>query len=134
MFYSKSTGGFYCQEINGDNIPADSVEISDAEHAALLQAQSGGKQIAADENGYPVLIDLPAPTPDELSRQAQSKKKALIAEASAVIAPLADAQAGGYIDDADVPRLDKWQRYRYELTKVDTSIAPTISWPVPPEV
>ncbi|EFN5694180.1 tail fiber assembly protein, partial [Escherichia coli] len=39
-----------------------------------------------------------------------------------------------YIDDADVPRLAEWQRFRYKLTKVDTSNAPIINWPARPEV
>ncbi|MBV8044485.1 tail fiber assembly protein [Pluralibacter sp.] len=63
---------------------------------------------------------------------AEQQKTALLAEASAVIVPLSDAAAGGYIDDADKPKLAAWQRYRYGLTKVDTSTAPAISWPVKP--
>ncbi|WHM95548.1 tail fiber assembly protein [Citrobacter freundii] len=66
--------------------------------------------------------------------EAEQQKNALLAEAMAIIAPLADAQAGGYIDDADVPRLAEWQRYRYKLTKVDTSTAPAFTLPPKPEV
>ncbi|EJJ4035043.1 tail fiber assembly protein [Salmonella enterica] len=66
--------------------------------------------------------------------EAERQKNALLAEATAIIAPLADAQAGGYIDDADVPRLAEWQRYRYKLTKVETSTAPAITFPPKPEV
>ncbi|MCD1124990.1 tail fiber assembly protein [Jinshanibacter sp. LJY008] len=66
--------------------------------------------------------------------EAEQTKTALLAEATAIIAPLADAQAGGYIDDADVTRLTEWQRYRYRLTKVDTSTAPGITFPPKPEV
>lgn len=65
---------------------------------------------------------------------AEETKAALLAEATAIIAPLADAQAGGYINDADVTRLTEWQRYRYRLTKVDTSTVPDISLPMRPEV
>lgn len=66
--------------------------------------------------------------------EAERQKNALLAEATAIIAPLADAQAGGYIDDSDVPRLAEWQRYRYKLTKVDTSTAPDITLPPKPGV
>lgn len=66
--------------------------------------------------------------------EAERQKNALLTEATAIIAPMADAQAGGYIDDADVPRLAEWQRYRYKLTKVDTSTAPGITLPPKPEV
>ncbi|EKY3995954.1 tail fiber assembly protein [Enterobacter roggenkampii] len=65
---------------------------------------------------------------------AEQTKTALLAEATAIISPLADAQAGGYIDDADIPRLAEWQRYRYKLTKVDTSTAPDITLPPKPGV
>jgi len=61
MLYSKLTGGFYNHAIHGDNIPTDAVEISAKNHSTLLIAQSKGKLIVADENGYPIAIDHPAP-------------------------------------------------------------------------
>ena len=57
------------------------------------------------------------------------KKSALLTEASQVIAPLKDALDGGYIDDADKPVLTAWQKYRYELTKVN---AEKPIWPESP--
>ncbi len=62
MFYSKSTRGFYDTAIHGNAIPADAVEITAAEHAALLAAQSSGKVIQADKDGKPVAVDPPKPT------------------------------------------------------------------------
>ena len=94
MFYSKSTGGFYDESIHGVRfiehvdidtesgetlnrwpesnpdcqIPIDAVEITAAEHLALLVGQSNGKQIAPDVNGYPVLTDPPTfPLTDEIA-------------------------------------------------------------------
>lgn len=69
MFYSKTTGGFYASEIHSDNIPADAVEISAEQHAALIEGQSQGKRIVADEAGHPVLADPPPPTEAELVAQ-----------------------------------------------------------------
>lgn len=71
MFYSKSTGGFYDRAIHGDNIPADAVEITAEQHAALLTGQSEGKRIVADANGYPILVDpqLPDPVPPTILEQ-----------------------------------------------------------------
>lgn len=60
----------------------------------------------------------------------EAKKTALIYEATQFIAPLADAMAGGYIDDADIPVLTAWQKYRYALTKVEP---PKPVWPRKPE-
>lgn len=69
MFYSKQACGFYDTAIHGYNIPPDAVEITEAEHAALLEGQSQGKQITADENGHPILVDPPAPTPEQIIAQ-----------------------------------------------------------------
>ena len=66
MFFSASTGGFYTREIHGENMPADVVEITAEEHAALLEGQSQGKLIQADINGRPVLADPPPPTPEHI--------------------------------------------------------------------
>jgi hypothetical protein len=66
MFYSKFNGGFYDTAINVDNIPEDAVEVTTEQHAALLEGQSQGKIISADENGHPILIDPPRPTTDQI--------------------------------------------------------------------
>ena len=75
MFYSKSTGGFYDASIHGDNIPDDAVEITAEKHAALFAAQSSGQQITADEDGYPVAIDLPQPIRTQTSLLAEVAAK-----------------------------------------------------------
>ena len=69
MFYSKTTGGFYTREIHGDNIPADAVDITEAEHAELLEGQSQGKLIVADESGRPILQDPQPPTAEQIIAQ-----------------------------------------------------------------
>lgn len=76
MFYSKSTGGFYDAAIHGDNIPADAVEITTEDHAALLDGQSNGKIIAADANGRPVLQDPPALTPEQITASVTAARAA----------------------------------------------------------
>lgn len=59
MYYSKTTGGFYVLEIHGESIPTDAVEITQEQHAALMEGQAAGRQISSDESGYPILIDPP---------------------------------------------------------------------------
>lgn len=61
MFYSKSTGGFYDREINGESIPDDAVEISDVDYSALIAEQSAGKIIRADQHGNPIAANPPVP-------------------------------------------------------------------------
>lgn len=96
MFYSKSTGGFYSREIHGDTIPADAVEITEAEHAALIEGQGQGKCIVGDANGRPALQDPappepptreqieahlnPKPNPEQLQAQANAEARAYLAE------------------------------------------------------
>lgn len=63
MLYSKNTNGFYLPEIHGDAIPSDAVEITNERHTELLDGQSAGKIITADENGYPILVDPPPAQP-----------------------------------------------------------------------
>ena len=77
MFYSPTTGGFYDRKIHGDAIPADAVEITCDEHAALLAGQSAGQRIEADEHGRPVLRDAPAPDNDALADAARARRDAL---------------------------------------------------------
>lgn len=77
MFYSKTTGGFYDEEIHINRIPKDAVEITAEYHAELLEQQSLGKLIVADDKGFPRLQEPPAPTPEQLKEacKLQAKKK-----------------------------------------------------------
>lgn len=61
-FYSKTTGGFYAPDIH-DTMPNDVVELTDEAWMALLEGQSEGKVIVADENGLPLLQDPPPAEP-----------------------------------------------------------------------
>lgn len=74
MFYSKSTGGFYDTAIHGDNIPEDAVEISTEEHSALINGQSQGKRIVADENGFPMLVDPPKLTAADIWEKIKAER------------------------------------------------------------
>lgn len=62
---------------------------------------------------------------------AESERSRLYAIASEKIALLKDASDGGYIDENDKPLLTAWQKYRYDLSKVDTSSLPAAFPAVP---
>jgi hypothetical protein len=72
-YYSKSTKGFYCSDIN-KSIPVDAVEITEEKHKELLYGQSTDKEITNDENGYPILIDriIPPATTEQNKRKAMA--------------------------------------------------------------
>ena len=107
MFYSKSTGGFYTLEIHGDNIPDDAVEITEAEHTALIEGQSQGKRIVADEGGRPILQDPPPPTAEQIMARLEARVQRWLDD---------QAQALGYDDIrsavtyADEPSVPKFQQ------------------------
>ncbi|GKQ96492.1 DUF4376 domain-containing protein [Aeromonas hydrophila] len=61
IFYSKSTGDFYDKAIHGNAIPLDAVQVTTEYFAEMLAARSSGKIVVADESGYPIAIDQPAP-------------------------------------------------------------------------
>lgn len=64
---------------------------------------------------------------------ASSRLAAETDEASRVIAPLQDAVDISIATDEEITRLAKWKRYRVELSRIDTSKAPDITWPVRPQ-
>jgi hypothetical protein len=57
IYYSKSTNAFYDDEIHGNLMPEDVIEISKELHVSLLSGQEAGKQISSDNDGNPILID-----------------------------------------------------------------------------
>lgn len=62
VFFSKAEGGFYSDEIHGDDIPGDAVEITEEQHRYLINGQSQGKTIVGDKNGFPFLEDATSAT------------------------------------------------------------------------
>lgn len=64
---------------------------------------------------------------------ASSQLAAEMDEANRTIAPLQDAVDISIATDAEIARLAEWKRYRVELSRIDTSKAPDITWPVRPE-
>jgi hypothetical protein len=74
MFYSASAKGFFLPEVHGAAIPADAIEVTDEEHAALMAAQEQGATIEADSNGKPIAVSPPPPTPEQ-TRMAASMPK-----------------------------------------------------------
>lgn len=66
MFASKSAGGFYDASIH-TSMQDDMVEISAEYHAELLAGQAEGRVISWGDDGYPLLIDPPAPSSAEVA-------------------------------------------------------------------
>lgn len=63
---------------------------------------------------------------------AEAQKRYLISEATAEIDPLQDAVDLGMATPEEEALLKEWKKYRVLLNRIDTSLAPDITWPVKP--
>ncbi len=116
----------------------------------VWNVKTGAAEIISAPGDYPLdtTIDAPA-TPydkwngerwvtDEAAQQeaeieaAEVTKAALIKDASEQIAPLQDAVELDMATEAEKASFNAWRKYRVLLTRVDTSSAPTITWPEAP--
>lgn len=91
MLYSAGTGGFYDRSIHVA-VPTDALEITAAQHTAMLAAQAAGKRIVPDANGYPVAQDTPPPPAPTAAQIRAALTDAVYAHMNAA------AQARGYDD------------------------------------
>ncbi|WP_410736676.1 tail fiber assembly protein [Citrobacter koseri] len=138
IFFSASTCGFYDDQMKENYIdagswPDDTVPVSERWYEYLIQKQSEGKIIIANEYGSPVISD-PAPlSTEQLVQEAGEKKAELLAMADAAIALLSRAVRLKMATDEEVGKLEEWERYSVLLNRVETSTAPDIDWPPQPE-
>jgi len=134
MYYSKQTNSFYTKEIYGKNIPTDAVEITPEQHAALLQGQSEGKIITADENGYPILVDPPGPTPEQLATSARADRDAKLTATSWLVERHREEQETGTTTLTDQEYADLLA-YRQALRDVpqQDGFPESIDWPDLPD-
>ncbi|GIK83069.1 MAG: hypothetical protein BroJett024_41740 [Alphaproteobacteria bacterium] len=72
LFFSTTTRGFYDDAIHA-SIPGDAQPITDMQRANLLAAQSAGKVIEADADGFPVAVDPPPPGPPQVVSRFQAR-------------------------------------------------------------
>lgn len=126
LYYSTTTG-FTLTRVNDAQI-----EITYEYWSELITGQANGKVISEDENGYPILTDPPPPSHEDQVAEANRKKTYLMAQATIAINPLQDAVDLDDATDEEIALLKKWKQYRVALNRIDTSLAPDITWPVPP--
>lgn len=132
--YRPLTGAFYNDALESDyraagTWPGFYVRVADEDYLALMAGQATGKVIAPDKQCYPVLVDPPAPTQEELVTLASAEKTLLMKVASEVLTPLLDAEELGIATDDERAALKRWRLYRVMLNRLDISTAPDIQWP-----
>lgn len=128
IYYAKSTRGFYDESIHGtfgapdSLIPADAVEVTEDEHAALLTEQTQGKEIVPDADGRPI-AQVPQFTDTELANAARADRDQRLA-----------ATDWTQLGDVPAATVQKWSPYRQALRDLPTQpgFPRTIVWPVLP--
>lgn len=64
LYFSPSAGGFFSSALHGTDMPADALEISDQEYAALVVARGKGQMVRLNANGRPEAVQAVADPTD----------------------------------------------------------------------
>jgi hypothetical protein len=135
MRYSKSQSGFLPSDTDyGERTPGDLVEISDELYLSLLDVQSNGKVIVADDDGYPYLSDPPPKTKEQNIADAKSEKERRMQRINSKTQIWQTQLLLGMITDEDKVSLTVWMKYAQKLQATDISDAPDVDWPDEPSV
>jgi hypothetical protein len=118
IFYDKNTNAFYDSGIN--EIPVESVEITNELHFELLQKQSEGLVIQSDESGFPVALERTISNDEKIIRN-KTEKQQLINEATRKISILQDIIDLDMQESDEEAQLKAWKKYRILVTRVDAS-------------
>lgn len=116
-FYDKTTNGFYIEDLH--DIPQGATGISEETYRTLLDGQAAGKQIIANKQGNPVLVD-PQPSAahklnlDTLTWEISAEKQTAL---------LADTQTRliGNIDEHAATIYNTWTRFESEYRERQTA-------------
>lgn len=116
-FYDKTTNGFYIEGLH--EIPTGATAINEESYQNLIEGQATGKQIIADKQGNPVLVD-PQPSAahklnlDTLTWEISAEKQTAL---------LADTQTRliGNIDEHAATIYNTWTRFESEYRERQTA-------------
>lgn len=129
MFYPKEMQSVY---ENAGSWPTDGVEVDESIFSEFTTQPPTGKTRIAGPEGLPVWANIPEPTSPQLIQLAERQKADLLNQANNTTADWRTELALGIISDDDKESLIAWMKYIKAVKSVNTSSAPTISWPVKP--
>lgn len=116
IFFSPSTCGAYLPAIHGSDMPDDVVEVPERYwHSLLSELALSPKRMAAREDGYPVLVDLPAPDAQWLQENERSWRDAQLLQTDGVVARHRDQIEAGVETTLSASEFASVQQYRQQL-------------------
>ncbi len=114
-------GGFLDSSVHGEigspgcTIPPGAKEITEEQHAELVAAQSNGKLIVPDPDGYPLAIDPPPPTADEMAATERVWRDQCLSETDGVVTRHRDELEEGLETTLTPAQYTELQAYRRAL-------------------
>ncbi|MFU0913051.1 tail fiber assembly protein [Kluyvera intermedia] len=140
-YFSPSTNAFYPSLMFDDynaakTLPDDLNSVSKEVFIEFSGLPPQGKIRAPGSDGMPSWQDVPPPTHEEEVATADAQKQLLIDQANAYISSKQwpGKAAMGRLSDTEKEQYNAWLDNLDALEEVDTSSAPDIEWPTPPEV
>ncbi|NTZ40650.1 tail fiber assembly protein [Enterobacter sp. JMULE2] len=136
-YFSNSESSFYVEETviayreNGLPLPPDLFEVTEEEYESFMVSPHGMTPHYNIKNKAMEWAAVALPEPDYVD-EAEKLKARLMRDAEAIIAPLQRAVKYGIATDEEKALLESWEVYTVLLSRVDTSKAPDIEWPSPP--
>ncbi|WP_413703435.1 phage tail assembly chaperone [Pseudomonas sp. Pseusp16] len=115
IYYSSTPRGFYFDHMHGDNIPEGAKEITSELHQTLIDGQSQGKIIREDADGYPVLIEPPPLTPEEVAAIERNWRNAKLAATDGDVTRHRDELEEGSATTLSAEQYTALQAYRRQL-------------------
>lgn len=138
--YDARTNAFYPLSLQGDyeaanTWPASGVEVDD-DVFKTFQSPPAGKMMVTGKDGYPAWADIPPPSKENIVAAAELEKQSKIDHANDYMnsKQWSGKAAMGRLKDDEKTQYNAWLDYLDALEAIDTSIAPDITWPVPPKV
>jgi len=131
LFYQSSLRDAY---INAGTWPDESVDVNDETFSEFTQQPPEGKVLGADDKGFPVWLDIPPLTQDEIIRQAEADRELRIDQANDYMnnKQWPGKAAIGRLKGEELERYNIWLDYLDALSSLDISHG-DISWPEKPE-
>jgi len=115
LYYSSNPRGFYDDRLHGENIPEGAKQITSERHHELLEGQSQGKIIREDAGGYPVLIEPPPLTPEEVAAIERNWRDAKLAATDGDVTRHRDEVEEGLATTLTAEQYRDLQAYRRRL-------------------
>lgn len=135
--WSPSHNNFFPESMLDEYVQAgwdlsDLISIGDDVFNKFSSTPPEGKVRACGDDGMPSWVDAPPPSQDELIKETEAKKQALIAEASQKTQLWQTQLMLGIITEEDKASLKEWMLYVQDVQAVDPSLGAGVVWPTPP--